>query len=99
MNAGFFTRPGLTRAWLREAGLAAVALLLGFGIMPLIIYFAGASLLGRYEGASVSRLYEAVYAGLGAGSRAAWAVVMGPYALYVLGVGLRRGWRAGTRPA
>ena len=80
-------------------GLAAIALMLGFAIMPVVIYFAGALLLGRYEGGSINRLYDAVYSGLGTGSFASWAVVLGPYGLYLLAAGLRAWWRASAHLA
>ncbi len=74
--------------------MAALMLLIGFGAMPLFIFFAGSLLLGRYDGASIGRLYAGIYSGLGLGSLAGWVVVLGPYGLYLLFKALRLWWRA-----
>jgi hypothetical protein len=87
-------RLGLVSLWAQELGLAALALAAGFGIMPVLIFFAGSWALGRYEGASVPRLYESLYQGLRFGSVASWIVVLGPYGLYLLFKALRLWWRA-----
>ena len=92
-------RLGLTGGFSREVALAAIALAVGFGLMPLLIFVAGASSLGRYEGATAARVYESIYRGLPAASLASWIVVLGPYGLYLLGKGLRAWWRAGARLA
>ena len=76
--------------------MTGIALLVGFALMPVLIFFAGSSLLGRYEGASVQRMYESVYRGLEAGSVASWIVLLGPYGLYLIFKGLR-GLVAGQR--
>ena len=89
----------LDGGWAQEAGLAAFALALGFGIMPILIFFAGSGALGRYDGASVARIYDGLYHGLGAGSLASWIVALGPYALYLLFKSLRLWWRASARLA
>jgi hypothetical protein len=93
------TRLGLASAWSQELSLAAGALAIGFGIMPMLIFFAGSSALGRYEGASPARLYDSVYDGLETGSLASWIVVLGPYGLYLLYRALRHWWRASVRLA
>lgn len=92
-------RWGLAAAWAQEAALAVLALALGFGIMPILIFFAGSWALGRYEGASVARMYDSVYRGLGLGSVASWIVVLGPYGFYLLLRTLRLWWRASARLA
>jgi hypothetical protein len=79
-----------------ELGLAVLGLLIGVGVMPVLIFYAGAASLGRYEGASLGRLYHTLLLGLGQASIAAWVVFLGPYGLYVLFRGLRAWWRAGT---
>lgn len=79
--------------------MAILALALGFGLLPLLIFFAGSLTLGRYEGASAARLYGSIYRGLGEGSLASWIVVFGPYGLYLMFKGLRVWWRAGARRA
>jgi hypothetical protein len=91
-----FRRWSRTRGWPRELLLTALALILGFGIMPFLIFFAGSALLGRYEGASVQRLFTNIYAGLEHGSAASWIVLLGPYGLLLLFRGFRLWWRAGT---
>ena len=63
--------------------LAAIALVVGIALMPLLIFFTGATLLGRYEGASLPGLYASIFGGLKAGSASAWVVFLGPYGLYL----------------
>jgi hypothetical protein len=97
----FSTLKPLGRAggWTQELVLAALAASVGFGLMPLLIYLAGAWTLGRYEGAGAARLYQSIYQGLRTGSVACWVVVLGPYGLYLLLKGLRLWWRASARLA
>jgi hypothetical protein len=97
-SKSILARAGLTSAWSQEIALAAVALLVGFGLMPVLIFFTGSAVLGRYEDASVGRLFDSLYDGLFRGSLASWGVVLGPYVLYLLFKVLRFGWRVG-RPA
>jgi hypothetical protein len=92
-------RLGLTGAWAQELGLAALALAVGLCIMPVLIFYAGASLLGRYDGASLGRSFESMYRGLGSGSGAAWTILLGPYAFYLLFKGLRLWWRVSANLA
>ena len=77
-----------------ELGVAALGLLTGMGIMPVLIFYAGVATLGRYEGATLKHLYQSLFAGFGEGSIASWAVLLGPYGLYLLFKGLRALWRA-----
>jgi hypothetical protein len=86
----------LSGGWLFELAAAVVCLGLGFGLMPLLIFYAGATSLGRYEGASPGGIYDAVFQGLSLGSSASWTVVLGPYVLYLLFKVLRLWWRAGS---
>jgi hypothetical protein len=81
----------------QEATLAALTLAAGFGLMPVLIFFAGSAALGRYEGASLGRIFSSVAEGLGAGSVASWIVVLGPCGLYVLFKALRLWWRLSAR--
>jgi hypothetical protein len=81
--------------WPRELLLTAIALTVGFVLMPVLIFFAGSGLLGRYEGASVGRLFSSIYEGFRAGSPASWIVLLGPYALWLIFRALRLWWRAG----
>jgi hypothetical protein len=94
-----FKRLGLSRGWSRELWLTGIALIIGFVLMPLLIFYAGAFLLGRYEGASVQRIYGSVYGGLEAGSVASWIVLLGPYGLYLIFRALRAWWRASAKLA
>jgi hypothetical protein len=85
--------------WSVELGLAALGLLIGVGLMPVLIFYAGAFALGRYEGASLGHLYHSLFVGLGQASIASWAVLLGPYGLYLLFKGLRLWWRASAHLA
>ena len=86
-----------TRPWAVELAVAAVALLLGIALMPVLIFYAGVATLGRYEGASVGQIYSTLFTGLAQGSSAAWVVFLGPYGLYVLSKVLRSWWRASAK--
>ena len=99
MISAILNRVGLTSPWSVELGLAAAGLAMGMGIMPVLIFYAGAASLGRYEGASLGHLYHSLFQGLGEGSIASWVVLLGPYGLYLLFRGLRAWWRAGAHPA
>jgi hypothetical protein len=81
------------------AGLLAAGILTGFLLLPALIYLAGSSVLGRYEGASMGNLYGSIYRGLAHGSMTSWIVVLGPAALILLGRGLKPLWNAGKDPA
>jgi hypothetical protein len=87
-------RLGMTSLWSVELGLAALGLLIGVGLMPVLIFYAGVATLGRYEGASLGHLYHNLFLGLGQASVASWIVLLGPYGLYLLYKGLRTWWRA-----
>lgn len=88
-----------TRGWSRELWLSGMALLIGFALMPVIIFFAGVVILGRYEGASLRRLYTSLYGGLETGSVASWVVLLGPYGLYLTFKALRLWWRLSAKLA
>jgi hypothetical protein len=85
--------------WVLESAAAVVGLLFGVALMPVLIFYAGAAALGRYEGASLPALYASLFAGLREGSVASWLVFLGPYGLYLLFRLLRLWWRAGAEPA
>ena len=89
-------RAGLTSNWSRELAFAALFLLVGVALMPALIFFVGLVALGRYEGASLGNIYRSLFLGFGQASIASWAVLLGPYALYLLYKGLRAWWRAGA---
>ena len=82
------------RGWSRELWLAAIALVVGIALMPMLIFFTGANLLGRYEGASLLGLYASIFGGLRTGSASAWIVFLGPYGLYLTFRLLAVWWRA-----
>jgi hypothetical protein len=82
---------------LKQLGLALLALMTGGLVLPVLIYFCGIALLGRYEGASLERTYRVVLGGLSAGSVASWVVVLGPYLLLQLAGLLRAWWHAGAK--
>lgn len=92
-------RLGGTRGWSRELWLTGAALLVGFALMPVLIFFAGSTLLGRYEGASLRGIFEIVYGGLQAGSAASWIVLLGPYGLYLVFRALKLWWRVSAKLA
>jgi hypothetical protein len=89
-------RIGLSSPWSVEVALAAFGLLIGVGLLPVLIFYAGAATLGRYEGASLGRLYHSLFQGLEQASIASWVVLLGPYGLYLLFRGLRFWWRRGA---
>jgi hypothetical protein len=88
-----------THSWTVELLVAVVALLIGVALMPVLIFYAGVGALGRYEGASLGRIYSSLFAGLGQSSAASWVVLLGPYGLYLLFKALRAWWRASARLA
>jgi hypothetical protein len=83
--------------WAAELVAAGVGLLLGLALMPVLIFYAGLAALGRYEGASLGRLYSSVFTGLQEASIASWVVLLGPYGLYLLFRALRGWWRASAK--
>jgi hypothetical protein len=88
-----------TKPWAVELIAAAWGLLMGVALMPILIFYAGAATLGRYEGASLGHLYASLFNGLKQGSIAAWVVMLGPYGLYVLFRALRAWWRISAKLA
>jgi hypothetical protein len=99
MQSKMLKRLGVGNAWVQEAMLAALMLGIGFGLMPALIYLAGSTTLGRYDGASPARVYDAVYQGLQSGSIASWIVGLGPYGMYLLVRGIVLWWRVGAKLA
>lgn len=93
----FFGRLTGLPGWSREILLTVLVLAAGLVLMPVLVFYAGSSLLGRYEGASLEHMFQSVYAGLQAGSVASWIVLLGPYGLYLLFRALRLWWRLGAR--
>jgi hypothetical protein len=86
-----------TSPWAAELAAAAAGLLLGVALMPVLIFYAGLATLGRYEGASLGRLYSSLFEGLHDASIASWVVLLGPYGLYLLFRALRGWWRASAK--
>jgi hypothetical protein len=99
MMRRLFHRLGLTNPWSVELAIAVLGLLCGIALMPVLIFYAGVASLGRYEGASLGHLYGSYFTGLKVGSAASWAVLLGPYGLYLLFKGLRAWWRVSARLA
>jgi hypothetical protein len=83
--------------WGAEFVAAAAGLLLGVILMPTLIFYAGAATLGRFEGATLGRLYGSLFLGLKEASIASWVIFLGPYGLYLLFRALRAWWRASAR--
>jgi uncharacterized protein involved in exopolysaccharide biosynthesis len=94
-----FGRLRRSQGWSREVVLTGLALAFGFALLPVLIFYAGSSLLGRYEGASIARMFQSLYRGLQTGSSASWIVLLGPYGLYLVFKGLRLWWRASAKLA
>jgi hypothetical protein len=92
-------RFGEARPWVLELAAAGIGLGVGLALMPCLIFLAGSTLLGRYEGASLRATFGSLFEGAAAGSVASWIVILGPYALYLLFKALRAWWRAGAEPA
>lgn len=82
-----------------ELGQAVLGLLAGAGLMPVLIFYAGVSTLGRYDGASLGGIYHSLFSGLAQASVASWVVLLGPYGLYLLFRGLRAWWRGSAHLA
>ena len=93
---GLFSRIGLTGPWSRELAFAVMGLVCGALLMPVLIYYAGALTLGRYEGATLGQIFATVFSGLKQASVASWTVFLGPYGFFLLFRGLRTWWRTGT---
>jgi hypothetical protein len=92
-----FRRLAEESPWAAELVAAAVGLLLGVILMPVLIFYAGAATLGRFEGASLGHLYGSLFLGLKEASTASWIIFLGPYGLYLLFRALRAWWRASAR--
>jgi hypothetical protein len=85
------------RPWAAELVAAAIGLLLGIALMPVLIFYAGVAALGRFDGASLGHLYSSLFEGLREASVASWVVFLGPYGLYLLFRALQAWWRASAR--
>jgi hypothetical protein len=72
------------RHLVRELVILAVAALVGFLIVPLLIWTVGHSTLGSYNHGGAGRLLADFMSGLAHGSPVYWAVALGPYALTLL---------------
>jgi hypothetical protein len=79
--------------WAVELVAAAVGLLLGITLMPVLIFYAGVATLGRFEGGTLGHLYSSLFEGLRQASIVSWVVLLGPYGLYLLFRALRGWWR------
>jgi hypothetical protein len=83
--------------WGAEITVAAVGLLIGVALMPVLIFYAGVAVLGRFDGASLGALFLSIFQGLREASIASWVVLLGPYGLYLLFKALRAWWRASAK--
>jgi hypothetical protein len=83
--------------WAAELVTATAGLLLGVTLMPILIFYAGAATLGRFEGAGLGHLYGSLFLGLKEASIASWVIFLGPYGLYLLFRALRAWWRASAK--
>ncbi|HEX3397010.1 MAG TPA: hypothetical protein VHS76_09935 [Steroidobacteraceae bacterium] len=92
-----FARLVEERPWAAELIVAGGALLFGLILMPVLIFYAGVGVLGRFDGASLGHLFASLYGGLKQASVASWVVFLGPYGLYLLFKALRSWWRASAR--
>jgi hypothetical protein len=68
----------------RELVILGVACLVGFLLMPLLIWTVGHSALGPYTHGGAGRLLADFMAGLAHGSPIFWAVALGPYLFALL---------------
>ena len=68
----------------RELVILAAAALVGFLIVPLLIWTVGHSALGPYNHGGPGGLLADFMSGLAHGSLIYWAVALGPYALTLL---------------
>ena len=73
-------RDGPSPALRRELRYALAGLILGGGLLPLVVYFAGAATLGPYEG-GLQMFLANLYGDLLHLSPGAVALVCGPYVL------------------
>jgi hypothetical protein len=69
-----------------ELIVAAVGLLLGFVVLPALIFFVGNAVIGTYAGGAhrLGSFYGNLFADLTGGSPIAWTLVTGPYVLLLL---------------
>jgi hypothetical protein len=78
-----------TSPWMREGAFIGFALLLGFILMPLLIWLVGNRVLGPYTHgtnthAGPGALMNDYFTALGAGSVAYWLVALGPLVILYL---------------
>ena len=76
--------PALRAHLRRELVIFAIAALLGFVIVPLLIWMAGHSALGAYNHGGAGRLLADFMTGLAHGSPIFWSVALAPYVLILL---------------
>ncbi len=78
-------RDGRESPLLRETAIATVTLVFGLLAMPFLIWGAGRLTLGDYAHGGPKALLADCLTGLAHGTAAFWVVVIGPYALLMLG--------------
>ena len=66
--------------------LAAVGLVIGFVVLPALVYHVGLAVIGTYAGGAhrLGSFYGALFADLTRGSSTAWILVGAPYVLLLL---------------
>ena len=63
-----------------ESLTALVLILLGFVVLPVMVYLVGQVVIGGYEGdGGLLGLFIAIYRSLGRGELATWVLVLSPY--------------------
>jgi hypothetical protein len=63
-----------------ESLTALILILLGFVILPVMVYLVGQFIIGDYEGdGGILGLFVAIYRSLGRGELATWILVLSPY--------------------
>jgi len=82
----------------RELIWIGVALVLGFVVMPPLIWLVGTHVLGPYTPGGIGALWGQFFRGLASGSFAFWYVAIGPYFLLLLLRALIRLFRARGEP-
>ena len=83
----YWRRIRRTRGTQRELLTLALALAVGLGVMPLLIWLVGSTQLGPYANGGLGHMLADYYVALARGSLPHWLVALGPYAAVWL-------WRA-----
>jgi hypothetical protein len=68
----------------KETGLFLGLLLIGFLVLPALIFLVGDAVFGEYGGSGFGAFYGALLGHLADGNTAAWFVVLSPYLVWQL---------------